>query len=218
MNMFKRDHMKKRLLMCLLGMTVCAVSVSLFKAAVFGVDPFQSLLAGLDCVLPLSFGTISLTVNLLILVFTFFADRHFIGLGTIFNMLLSGYIIGFATEGMKALFPNPGMALRIVFLLAGIVIMCLASAIYITADLGVSSYDSVALIISGTWKKGKFKYVRIACDFVCVASGVGLFFLSGGKFRDIGIIVGAGTIVTAFFMGPLIDLFRRKIAEPMLNR
>ena len=210
--------MKRRLIMCFAGMLVCAASVGLFKIAVMGVDPFQSLLAGLDCILPVNFGTISLAVNLLILIFTFFADRHYIGFGTVFNLLLSGYIIEYVTKGLEKLFPAPGLGLRILFLLAGIVIMCLASAVYITADQGVSSYDSIALIITQTWKKGQFKYVRILCDFICVASGVTLFFVSGGKFSGIGKVIGIGTIVTAFFMGPLIDFFKRKIAEPMLGK
>ena len=29
-------------------------------------------------------------------------------------------------------------------------------------------------------------------------------------------VVGIGTVVTAFFMGPLIDLFNRKVARPFL--
>ena len=52
---------------------------------------------------------------------------------------------------------------------------------------------------------------------VCVLSGVGLFFLSGGRFSGIGAVVGIGTVITAFFMGPLLDFFKRKVAEPMLS-
>ena len=29
-------------------------------------------------------------------------------------------------------------------------------------------------------------------------------------------VVGVGTIITAFFMGPLVDLFARKLAKPFL--
>ena len=214
--MFKRDHMGRRLVMCFMGMLVCALSVGFFKKAAFGVDPFQSLLAGLDKALPLSFGTISLLVNLGILIFTFFADKHYIGLGTVFNLLLSGYIIEYFTAFLNRLVPEMSLIGRIGFLILGIVVMCLAGAVYITADLGVSSYDSIALIITETWKKGKFKYVRILCDFICVALGVSLFFIGGGRWSSIGAVVGVGTIVTAFFMGPLIAFFRKHIAEPML--
>ena len=52
-------------------------------------------------------------------------------------------------------------------------------AFYFTADLGVSTYDAVALIISENWKVGPFKYCRIACDLACVVIGVALFLISG---------------------------------------
>ena len=49
-----------------------------------------------------------------------------------------------------------------------------------TASLGISTYDAVALIIVIIWHKGKFQYVRIITDLVCVALGIGLFLLFGG--------------------------------------
>ena len=69
---------------------------------------------------------------------------------------------------------------------------------------------------ANTWKKGKFKYVRIITDVVCVILGVGLYFLSGATIDGIGAVIGAGTIITAFFMGPLVDFFANKLAKPFL--
>ena len=45
-----------------------------------------------------------------------------------------------------------------------------------------------------------------------------LFLLGGGKWTSIPTIVGIGTIITAFFMGPLIDLFSKKFAQPFLSK
>ena len=39
-----------------------------------------------------------------------------------------------------------------------------------------------------------------------------------GEIKEIPTFIGVGTILTAFFMGPLIDFFNRKIAIPMLNK
>ncbi|MCR4713201.1 MAG: MBL fold metallo-hydrolase, partial [Treponemataceae bacterium] len=82
----------------------------------------------------------------------------------------------------------------------------------------VSTYDAVALIIVNTWHKGKFQYVRIITDVICVLLGVALFLLSGGAVRAIITIAGAGTIITAFFMGPLIEFFNVHCARPVLNK
>ena len=46
----------RRILMSLCGVIVCAVSVGVFKIAALGVDPFQSLMSGLDSLIPISFG------------------------------------------------------------------------------------------------------------------------------------------------------------------
>ena len=50
-----------------------------------------------------------------------------------------------------------------------------------------------------------------------VAIGVLCFILGGGKWSDIGIVAGVGTIVTAFFMGPLINFFNIKVSGPFLG-
>ena len=87
-----------------------------------------------------------------------------------------------------------------------------------TADLGVSTYDAVAIVMAEKWKWGKFKYIRIITDIVCVILGCVLFILAGNPFGKIPTIAGIGTIVTAFFMGPLIEFFNVHIARPILYR
>ena len=86
-----------------------------------------------------------------------------------------------------------------------------------TADLGVSTYDAVAIVMSRKWKWGKFQYVRICTDLVCVVLGTVIFLLGGGTWRQVPTVVGVGTIITAFFMGPLIEFFNVKIARPLLK-
>ena len=44
--------------MSLAGVLICAVSVGVFKIAALGVDPFQSLMSGLDNMIPIPFGTL----------------------------------------------------------------------------------------------------------------------------------------------------------------
>ena len=128
-----------------------------------------------------------------------------------------GYITQWTYDFLQTVIVNPNIYVRILCLVVGIVIICIGSALYMTADLGVSTYDAVALIISKTWKKGKFQYVRIVTDLICVILGCALFLLAGGAVKDIPTIAGVGTIITAFFMGPLIEFFNVKIARPLLK-
>ena len=208
----------RRILMSLCGVIICAVSVGVFKIAALGVDPFQILMSGLDSLIPISFGTLYVIVNLLLLTFSLIVDRSKIGLATFINLFLLGYITEFTYETLQTVIVNPSMAVRALCLLVGIVVICFGSALYMTADLGVSTYDAIAIALSGKWKLARFQYCRIATDLVCVVSGVLLFLAAGGTIAQIPTIAGIGTIITAFFMGPLIELFNVHVARPLLRR
>jgi len=203
--------------MSVLGVLVGGISVGFFKLAAFGVDPFQSFMSGVDQLFSQDFGTLYIIVNALLLLFALVFDRHYIGLATFINLFLLGYVVQFSYDTLLALFPGASLGLRLMCFLGGFTVLCLSASLYITADLGVSTYDAVALILANTWKVGKFKYIRIATDMVCVVLGVVLFLLGGGKAGDIPAFVGLGTLLTAFFMGPLIDFFNRKVSQPLLK-
>ena len=208
--------LKKRIVMSVFGLLICGFSVGLFRMALFGVDPFQALMNGVNSVVPLDFGTTYLISNGLLFLFMLAADRHYIGIVTFLNMFFFGYMVDFSHRMLLRGFGEPGMPGRIVFLTLGIVVMCFGSAFYYTADLGVSVYDAVSLIIANTWHIWKFKYIRVTADIICVILGCSLFLFSGGTWGRIGVVAGIGTIITAFFMGPLIDFFRVKVTDPMV--
>lgn len=194
-----------RILMAVIGVLVGGASVGLFKMSVFGTDPFQCLMNGLNNVIPIGFGTIYVIVNLLMLIGIFFLDRKYIGIATAINIFLLGYVVEYTEKFFRILTPTPSMFLRIVYLTVGIIILCLAAAFYFTADMGVSTYDAVALIISDK-TKWKFQYCRIGTDLICVIIG---FLLNA--------VIGIGTLITAFFMGPIIAFFRKYLSEPFLK-
>ena len=210
------ENKGKRILMSAFGVIVCGISVGLFKHASLGVDPFQSLMSGLDAVIPISFGTLYVIVNLILLTFSLLLDRKKIGLATFINLFLLGYIAEYSQKAFALLFPEPSLFLRLVLLAAAVVIMCLASAFYFTAKLGVSTYDAVTLIWSEKQKRIPFSICRIIGDLVCVLAGTILCLSAGFTIRQIPGVVGIGTIITAFFMGPLISFFNKKLAEPFL--
>ncbi len=212
------EKLPKRTAMTLFGVIICAISVGIFKIAALGVDPFQSFMAGLDALVPIDFGTLYVIANAVLLLFALIFDRHYIGIATFINLFLLGYITQFTYEFLQKVIVDPSIPVRVMCLVIGVVIICFGSAFYMTADLGVSTYDAVALIIVNTWKKGKFQYVRIITDIVCVILGCVLFLLAGGSVSQIPTIAGIGTIITAFFMGPLIEFFNVHIARPILNK
>ncbi len=194
---------KRRICMTVVGIFLCGISVGMFNFSTFGMDPFQVFAHGLWSLTSISYGTFYTILNLVMLIAIFFIDRSKIGLGTILNIFLIGYLVDFSTYILTSLMPTPDLVERVIFLLIGILIMCVASSLYFTANLGVSTYDAVALIISEKYPV-KFKYCRLVGDLVCTIIGFAL-----------GAVIGVGTIVTAFFMGPLIAYFNEKISSPL---
>jgi uncharacterized membrane protein YczE len=209
------ENKGKRLFMCVFGVLICGVSVGFFKRAAFGVDPFQAFMAGLNEAVPISFGTLYVIANVCLLLFSLIFDRHYIGIATLVNLFFLGYVAQYSLDFLTYAFPDLGLAGRVVCLVIGIVVCCFSASLYFTADLGVSTYDAISLIVSNTWKIGKFKYNRVISDFVCVGIGSALYLLAGGK--ELLATVGVGTIITAFFMGPLIEFFNVHVSEPFLH-
>jgi len=193
----------KRILMTVFGVLISGFSVGMFNFSSFGMDPFQVFAHGIWGHIPLGYGVFYSVLNLIMLIFIFIIDRRKIGLGTVINIFLLGYVVQFSSLLFQEWIPNPAIGIKIIFLFIGIIVMCFGSSLYFTADLGVSTYDAVALIISE--KKGvRFQYCRITSDFICAITG----FLFGAT-------LGVGTIFTAFFMGPIIAVFNKKIAIPL---
>ena len=146
--MFHKDKLPRRVLMAALGMIITGISIGFFKRSLFGVDPYQCFANGLANVIPIRFGTLYMLVNLLQLVVVFFLDKRYIGISAFINLFLLGYMVEFSENMLTRWFGDLTLPMRVVFLIIGIVITCVAAALYYTADLGVSTYDAIPLHIA----------------------------------------------------------------------
>ena len=118
----------------------------------------------------------------------------------------NGFIADISRSFIESIIVNPSFLIRVVLLISGVVIMCLAASLYFTADLGVSAYDAISKIMADK-KVAQFRLCRILTDLICVIVG---FLLKAS--------VGIGTVVTALFMGPLIQWFNNNVSEPLLYK
>lgn len=204
----------KRLAMSLIGTILCAFAVGFFRCSRFGVDPFQCLAMGVwgKVGATWSYGTFYMLLSLAMLLLDLVLDRHNIGLATFINLFLTGYIVNFSVGLISDLCPEPGLTVRVIFLTIGILVMCFASSLYMTADMGVSVYDAIPIWISGHYHR-QFRIVRIISDIICVTTGT-ICVLMGAV--D-GQLPGLGTVITALFMGPLVNYFNHRFSEPLLG-
>lgn len=203
--------MKTRIWMSCLGVIITGVSVGMFRTAALGVDPFQSLMNGLNTLIPISFGTLYVIANAVLLLFSLIFDRRKIGLATLINLTLLGYVAEYSQKLFTWLLPGLTLLPSLLLLTAALVVSCFGAAMYFNADLGVSTYDAVSQILSEKQKKVSFRVCRILSDLVCVALGAVLCRLAHMTWVEVTGVVGIGTVLTAFFMGPLISFFSKRL-------
>ena len=199
------DKKVKRVIMAFIGVFLTGMSIAIFKTADLGTDPFTSFNLGLSNVSGVSYGIVFTVMTGLLLVGVFVIKRHYIGIATVLNLLLTGVIAEKFMGMFGKIFPEPQMFGRVLLLVAALILMCFATSLYFTADLGVSAYDAWALILAER-KVAPFRACRIGTDVICVLAGAVM-----------GIFPGIGTLVTAFGMGPLIEFFNKRFSVPLLD-
>src|SRR5690606_1430164 len=98
-------------------------------------------------------------------------DRHYINVSSVLSLLLVGPIAQAVRGFIDSGFPMQGLGVRLIVLVINLIVLCLGSSFYMTADLGVSSYDAMPIIIAN--KTGwPFRLVRLASDSICTLFGL----------------------------------------------
>ncbi|QQQ76145.1 hypothetical protein IOD16_34780 [Saccharothrix sp. 6-C] len=181
----------RRLPQLLVGLWLYGASMALQIRATLGLDPWDVLHEGLTKITGLSFGLITALVGVVVLL-CWIPLRQRPGVGTVSNVV----VIGLAVDVTLFLLPNPTDLLpRILFLTAGIVLNGLAAAVYIGARLGPGPRDGLTTGFcarTGT----SLRLVRTVVEVAVLGIG----WLLGGT-------IGIGTVLYAFAIGPLTQLF-----------
>ena len=144
----------------------------------------------------LTHGYTHLSICILIMLVLLFVDRSYVKIGTLVCMAFGGPIIDVFTRLLgNVIHPGNPFAMRLLTLAAGCVILAFGMTIVIKSDAGTGPNDLVAIVLSDklAWPFGR---TRIAVDLCFVAAG----FLLGG-------VVGIGTLVSAFLVGPVAGIF-----------
>jgi uncharacterized membrane protein YczE len=171
------------------GLFLFGLSVALMLEAHIGLDPWSALHDVLSGWSGLSFGRMAQGVGLIIIVFSFLALSVRPGVGTVCNMLIIGPWVDVLRA--QAWFPSvQGWGLGITQFLCGILVMGLATAVYIGARMGAGPRDGFAMGLAQRLKKS-LRLTRNSIEVTVLA----LAFLLGGS-------IGLGTLLFALLMGP----------------
>ncbi len=181
----------RRFIQLQIGLLLYGASLALMVRADLGLNPWSVLHQGLSERTGISLGMVVNLVGLLVLL-VWIPLRQKPGVGTICNVLLIGTA---ADVALWALPPIEGLALRIAFLTAAIVLNGAATAAYIGAGLGPGPRDGLTtgLVRITGWRIG---WARTAIEVAVLAMG----WLLGG-------VAGVGTVLYALANGPLVQWF-----------
>lgn len=192
-----------RVVILMVGLVIAHLGVTLFLLADLGSDPFNVFVQGIFRTICkfvdwefITHGRVHVVISLIIVVILLFVDKKYVKIGTLLCMICGGPIIDLFSLFLRPLFENNNsMVLRIIVNIIGCWILAFGMTIVIRSEAGTGPNDLVALVISEKIKK-KFSVIRVIVDVVFALTGLVL----GG-------VVGIGTAICAFVVGPVAGLF-----------
>ncbi|GAC47474.1 YczE/YyaS/YitT family protein [Gordonia aichiensis] len=197
----------RRIFWALVGIAILSLGSAVLRVGEVGVDPYTAANIGISNTLGIDLGTYQLISNAVLFIPMLLWGRQYIGIGSIMNMILVGYFVQWFSTWLDPYFSdNPAAWQKMVMFAIGITLFCYGASLYMTSALGNSPYDSVAPIIVDH-SRAPYRVVRACQDLVFVVLAV----IFHGT-------IGAGTVVTAFFTGPLIETFTEKVNKPLMRK
>ncbi|MED5811935.1 hypothetical protein VST63_06140 [Mycolicibacterium sp. 050232] len=184
----------------LIGLCGYGASMAMMVRAGLGLDPWDVFHQGLTWHTPLSLGMASAVAGVVVLL-AWIPLRNRPGIGTVANVI----VIAVTVDATLAVLPAPSaMPVRIAMMIGAVVLNAISTVLYIGAGLGPGPRDGLmtGLVARTGWS---VRLVRTGIEATVLAVGA----LLGGT-------VGIGTLVYAFGIGPLVQLFLRLTPRSLL--
>lgn len=188
--------MTRRVLQLLIGLVLYGTGCALTVEAGLGVDPWTVFAQGVSIHTGLGIGWVTNVIGFLVLL-VWIPLRQKPGLGTIANILLVGTTMQIV---LGVIPPVAGLVAQLLVLVAGILLVAVASGLYIGAHFGPGPRDGLM-----TGMHARLGWPVWLCRLTVEATVLVLGWLLGGT-------VGIGTVLFAVSIGPLVHL-----ALPLLD-
>lgn len=183
-------NLRRRFVQLIIGLVLFGVGIAMMLQSRLGLPPWDVLHQGLTEEFGITVGIWSIIISVAILVL-WLPLREKYGVGTVLNAIIIGVVIDIGA----LVIPQPeSVWWNIVLMLGGIVLIGLASGMYIGANLGPGPRDGLMTAIA---RRGpSIRLTRWGLEVVVLITGI----LLGGTF-------GVGTIAFAVFIGPIVQFF-----------
>ena len=184
-----RPKISTLLFLCF-GLTLFGLGEGLLVVSHTGASPWTVLAEGISSNVDFSIGTVSFFVSLGVLLLWFFLNQK-PGIGTLLNALIVAVMIDVSIIYI----PTPENYIpQLLLAILGVLMVGLGSGFYLVSNLGPGPRDG---LMTGIQRKTNFPIaaVRVFLEIAAVSIG---WYLGG--------IVGIGTLLFAFGVGPAVAL------------
>ncbi|MEO6310156.1 MAG: hypothetical protein ABIO33_05685 [Leifsonia sp.] len=179
--------MTRRIPQLLIGLFFYGIGMALMVRGEIGVAPWDVLSLGIDNHTHLGFGLITVLLSGVVLLL-WIPIRQRLGVGTVLNALLVGPS---AAVGLWLIPADQELWLRIIFFALGLLLVGVATGLYIGAHFGPGPRDG---LMTGLHQRTGWKIWIVRTGLEVIVLGIG--WLLGGN-------VGIGTVLFALLIGPI---------------
>ena len=172
------------------GLTLFGLGEGLLIVSFTGASPWSVLAQGISLNVDLSIGTITFLISICVLFLWIFLDQK-PGIGTVLNALIISVMIDLCIKFV----PTPSYFIyQLILAICSVVLVGIGGGIYLVANLGPGPRDGLMI---GFQKKTNLliALVRALLEITVVTIG---WYLGG--------VVGIGTLLFAFGIGPCVAL------------
>jgi uncharacterized membrane protein YczE len=184
------ERLPRRITQLIVGLVLFGIGIGLMLQSGLGVPPWDVLHQGLARQFGMTVGVWSIIISVIVLLLWLPLKQPY-GLGTLLNAIIIGVVIDLTGLFIPAA-TTTGVAW--VMLLAGVLLIGIATGLYIGANLGPGPRDG---LMTGIARRGpSIRLTRAVIEITVLTLG----WILGGTF-------GLGTIVFAIAIGPLVQFF-----------
>ena len=172
------------------GLSLFGLGEGLLIVSTTGASPWSVLAQGISVHIDLSIGTITFLISFAVLFLWIFLKQK-PGIGTILNALIIALMIDLSIKFIPA--PD-SFIFRLILASFAVLSVGIGSGIYLVANLGPGPRDG---LMTGLQKKTNFPIAAVRAFLEITVVSIG-WYLGG--------IVGVGTLLFAFGVGPAVAL------------
>ena len=195
-------NMTRRIGQLAVGLYLYGLGIALMVRAGIGVAPWDVLTLGIEKQTGLEFGVITVITSVFVLLL-WIPIRQKPGIGTLMNVLF----VGPAAQVSLGFIPViEGLLFQVLVFIAGLLILAVATGLYIGARFGPGPRDGLMTGIHNRWGV-KIWIARTSIEVVVLSIG----WVLGGN-------VGIGTLAFALLIGPLVNITIPRLRVPVVAK